>query len=99
MGNVSSNEVGQKFANAIEVLLDWIDPRIGKSNNQVITQEAPLTTMDRLLRVIEVAKILSISRSHTYDLVENKQIPSIRFGRVVRVRFQDLADLLQKKED
>ncbi len=44
----------------------------------------------RLLKGIEVAEILNISKAYAYRLMSNGQIPTIRFGRSVRVRPEDL---------
>lgn len=38
-----------------------------------------------LLRVSEVAELLSVSRSHVYRLIESGEIPVRRLGRTVRV--------------
>jgi excisionase family DNA binding protein len=47
-------------------------------------------TIVRLLNADQVAEILNVSRSHAYSLIQSGQIPSIRLGRAVRVRPQDL---------
>jgi excisionase family DNA binding protein len=44
-----------------------------------------------LLRPSEVAQALSLGRAKTYDMIQKGQIPSIRFGRSVRVRVDALA--------
>ena len=50
-----------------------------------------ITTQDiRLLRAIDVADMLCICRSHAYLLMKRGEIPTVRFGRVVRVRLSDL---------
>ena len=38
-----------------------------------------------MLRVSEVAALLKLSRSKTYSLIKSGTIPSIAFGRAVRV--------------
>jgi excisionase family DNA binding protein len=38
-----------------------------------------------LLRIEEVAEILRLGRSKTYDLVARGELPGVRFGRSVRV--------------
>lgn len=38
-----------------------------------------------LLRMPEVAEILSVSRSHAYKLIAEGRLPVIRLGRAVRV--------------
>ena len=42
-------------------------------------------TEERLLRISEVAKILSLGRSKTYQLVAVGELRSVRVGRSVRV--------------
>ena len=43
-----------------------------------------------LLKGREVAEILSVSRALAYRLMANGEIPTVRFGRTVRVRPEDL---------
>lgn len=38
-----------------------------------------------VLKPAEVAEMLSISRNRLYGLVQTKQIPSIRFGKSIRI--------------
>ncbi len=38
-----------------------------------------------LLRVHEVARLLGIGRSKTYELIARGELPSLRIGRLVRV--------------
>ena len=47
-------------------------------------------TADRLLGVARVAEILNLSRSFTYDLIQKGEIPSLRIGRLIRIRESDL---------
>ncbi len=44
----------------------------------------------RLLRAGEVARILSISRSLAYKLIQRNQIPAVKIGQCRRVRSTDL---------
>jgi len=94
MENITSKEVAQKFAAAIELLLDWIDQRMRKHDPR--NQETSPSSTDQLLRVGEVAKILCVSRAHAYHMIEAKQIPSIRLGQALRVRIKDLQALIEK---
>jgi excisionase family DNA binding protein len=48
------------------------------------------------LRATEIAQILKISKALAYRLMAQGQINSIRFGRVVRVRLEDLEDFIQR---
>ena len=50
----------------------------------------------KLLRGDEVAEILSISRSQAFSLMRRGEIRTIRFGRLVRVRIEDLEDFIEK---
>ena len=45
---------------------------------------------NKLLKANEVAEILDVSRSLAYQMLKQGVIPSVRFGRTVRVRPQDL---------
>jgi excisionase family DNA binding protein len=45
---------------------------------------------ERLLKGNEVAALLRISRSYAYQLMRQGEIPTLRFGRSVRVRERDL---------
>jgi len=49
-----------------------------------------LPTEDKLLKAIEVAEILNISRAMAYRLMQTKRIPTVRIGTARRVRPADL---------
>lgn len=49
-----------------------------------------------LLRIEEVASVLRISPSQAYRLAKSGILPSIRFGKAVRVRPEDLEEFLSK---
>jgi excisionase family DNA binding protein len=49
-----------------------------------------------LLTATEIADILRISKSLAYRLITNGEIPSIQFGRVSRVRQEDLEAFIQR---
>lgn len=50
------------------------------------------------LRVPEVAKVLAISRTAAYELVERGALPCVRIGRSVRVRYSALIDYVTALE-
>jgi excisionase family DNA binding protein len=50
----------------------------------------PILFMESLLRPQDVARILAIKLSTAYLLMQRGDIPSVRIGRVVRVRPGDL---------
>jgi excisionase family DNA binding protein len=45
----------------------------------------------------DIAHVLRISRSLAYRLIAQCEIPSIQFGRVSRVRQEDLDTFIQKR--
>lgn len=54
--------------------------------------------IEPLLKPREVAAILSVSRSHVYQLISSGQIPSVRVGeRTVRVRRSDLEAYIESR--
>ena len=50
----------------------------------------------RLLKPMEVASLLKISRSFAYQLMQTGVIPVVRIGTACRVRQQDLEAYIQK---
>ena len=53
------------------------------SVSEVKTEDISLGKL--ALKPAEVADMLSISRNRVYELVQTKQIPSIRFGKSIRI--------------
>ncbi len=53
-----------------------------------------ITEFSSLLTGEEIAKILHVSRAYAYQLMRQKQITTIKIGRSVRVRPEDLAQFI-----
>ena len=51
-----------------------------------------------LLSVVEVAKILSLSRTKIYELLYAGQLPSVKIGAARRVRMADLENFVSSLE-
>ena len=51
-------------------------------------------SMQQLLKGSDVAQILNISRSQAYRLMQQGVIPTVRIGRSVRVRRENLAEYI-----
>ena len=51
----------------------------------------------RLLKGAEVAKILQVSKAHAYVLMKRGEIPTIRIGKIVRVKLEDLERYINEK--
>ncbi len=49
-----------------------------------------------LLKATEVAKLLNISRSLAYQLMQRGDLPTVRFGGIVRVRASDLDEYIRR---
>jgi excisionase family DNA binding protein len=50
----------------------------------------------KLLRAQDVAERLNISKSQAFSLMKEGEIPTVRFGRCVRVRPEDLEIFITK---
>jgi excisionase family DNA binding protein len=55
-----------------------------------------INTNECLLNVRDIVRILNISRSLAYRLVQSGEIPSVRIKSSVRIRKQDLDAFIQK---
>jgi prophage regulatory protein len=56
--------------------------------------------MERLLlRPVEVAEVLGIGRSLTYEMIARGEIPSVRIGRCIRVQTESLQRWLREREN
>jgi excisionase family DNA binding protein len=51
----------------------------------------------KLLRAVEVAKILDISRTQAYAMMRRGDIPTVRIGNSTRVKPEDLKDYINNK--
>lgn len=47
----------------------------------------------------DIAKMLKISNALAYRLIQNGQIPGVRFGRTVRVSMESLEKFIQEHSD
>ncbi len=54
-------------------------------------------TLSRLLNAQDVAAALKMGLSTVYQLVERGELPSIRIGRSVRIRPEDLEKFIESK--
>jgi excisionase family DNA binding protein len=61
-------------------------------DSQTLQPDAPL-----LLRVPEVARILSLSRSRTYEMIHTGELPFVRMGKSVRVPRKALLALIERQ--
>ena len=60
------------------------------------TENKPGNARPRLLKGDDLADLLQVSRSYAYTLLRRGDIPSVRLGRAVRVRPEDVEDFIQQ---
>ncbi|MGA7192307.1 MAG: helix-turn-helix domain-containing protein [Anaerolineales bacterium] len=51
------------------------------------------------LKASDIANILKISKALSYRLIAQGEIPSVRFGKVVRVKQQDLENFITRNQN
>ena len=91
---ITRKEVAKQFSIAIQLLLEWIDQR-GNSREKINNNDIEEYLHEpRLLTATEVARILKISKSSAYQLIQQNKIPSVRINRNVRVKQEDLEDFV-----
>jgi excisionase family DNA binding protein len=52
-----------------------------------------------LLTIAQVAQTLGLSRSKVYQLIYYEGLPTVRFGRALRVRYVALLQWLERREE
>jgi excisionase family DNA binding protein len=52
---------------------------------------------DQLLNIAQVARMLNVSRTLIYWLIQRGDLPTLHIGHALRFRPQDVADYLQKR--
>ena len=57
---------------------------------QTVTNSIPWNVGRRLLDIAEVATALHCGKSFAYELVAKGDIPSVKLGRLTRVRVEDI---------
>jgi len=52
---------------------------------------------DQLLNPADVAERLNVSKAQAYKILKSGEIPTVRFGKTVRVRSEDLEKYIYEK--
>ena len=63
--------------------------------HSIITRHTPLDDLPELLRVEEAATWLDVSRGIVYDLVKRRDLRGVRFGRLLRIPREALAERIR----
>jgi excisionase family DNA binding protein len=58
--------------------------------------ELELSKDERLLKAVDIAKVLNISKALAYRLINKGEIPVIRISHAVRVKQSDLEDYVER---
>ena len=64
--------------------------------DNIQTQLVDMPKIEKLLKGNEVARLLNVSRSFAYLLMQTGTIPTVRLGRSIRVRPQDLLEYIEE---
>ena len=64
-------------------------------NATVITRHTPLSELPELLRAEEVASYLGVGRGVIYAMARAGELPSVRLGRLLRIRRDGLASAVK----
>lgn len=88
-----ANQVGES---ARQLATAWLNGtfymlkcRESSSSGHVVAV-SPSQSSDELLRTADVARILKVSKSQAYNLINRREISSVCFGKTRRVRRADL---------
>jgi excisionase family DNA binding protein len=96
---ITVEEVSNQFAKAIKLLLEWAQQEFQSRKNlpdkDLLDFQTPLES-EKLLKAVEVAKILQVSSSKVYRMMMLDEIPSIRLGKAVRIQRSALDALIKK---
>ena len=90
-------QLGEAVASLIsEIMIAFLSGKIQAALTGPNPLQVAPTGPNLILTEGEVAKILRISKSKVYRMIQVGEIPSVKFGRTSRVRHQDLDDFIQK---
>ena len=95
MAEKLGKQISELLADSMGEILLLAKERSQMTIQPTFQQEMTLPQSDEFLRAIDVAGILKISKASAYQLIRTKEIPSISFGRTVRVRWVDLDTFIQ----
>ena len=87
---ISAEEVAQQFAKSIQLLLEWVEQRDKRKKEDLSRPRIEEYGKQEILKAADAAKILNISKSMTYQMMQRGEIPTVRLGRSGRVGAGDL---------
>ena len=92
-----ADRVGKQIGEAVssliaEIMISILATRLQASSPRLQTIQQG---SEDILKAGEVAEILKISKAMAYRLIQQREIPAIKFGRTTRVRRQDLEEFIR----
>jgi excisionase family DNA binding protein len=60
-----------------------------------MNSSSPQVHFSRLLRVVEVAGMLGVSVATVYKLIRNREIPSVKVGKLLKIPTSFIEELLE----
>ena len=89
-------QLGEAAASLIsEIMIAYLSGKIQAAPTGPNPLQVAPTGPNLILTAGEVAKILRISKSKVYRMMQQGEIPSVKFDRTSRVRHQDLDAFIQ----
>jgi excisionase family DNA binding protein len=85
-GRVLESKLVQRLSDMWQCVSSW-ERLIGKANGN---------SQDRLLTIPQVAARLGVPAGYAYELARRGEIPTVRFGKYVRVRSADLQSWIDR---
>ncbi|GHO65055.1 hypothetical protein KSD_47780 [Ktedonobacter sp. SOSP1-85] len=61
-------------------------------------QRDGMPSLQLLLTISQVARVLNLGRTKVYELIEKENLPVQRFGRAIRVSQEDLVLWLKERQ-
>lgn len=63
------------------------------------TQQEEVSSKPILLNIAQAAQILGLGRTKMYELIANEGLPTVRFGRAIRIPYTSLQDWIKQREE
>jgi excisionase family DNA binding protein len=92
-----AGQVGKQIGEAVSSFLAEIMISILATRLQAVSpvSQAAAQEPDGILKASDVAKILRISKGLAYRMMQQGEIPAIKFGRTTRIRRRDLEEFIR----
>jgi excisionase family DNA binding protein len=93
-GHSHSNKVSGSTGRCKDAETGW-RRTIQPHNEENMNEQKPIQDAPELLRVIEAAQLLALSRTKVYEMAEREEIPVLRIGTTVRIPRRKLLEWIE----